>query len=382
MADLIRVLVVQPYVPAYRVPLFREMRHRMRSRGFELVLASGQSSTDDRARGDDAAQQEADVVMRQRRFTMGAKVVLHREVAPVLREFTPDLIIVEQAIKNLETYEILLHRARHRHVQVAMWGQGRSYSTRQSPVEAWAKQRLTQRADWFFAYTDAGARHVVEQGFARGRVTVLQNTIDAEALRADLDSVTDEQLASFRTRHGLTEGRSALFLGGLDARKGLDFLVDAAVEIEARLPGFRLLVGGAGSDSTRLEQAVHEGAPLCLLGRVEGASKAVALRAADVLLIPEWIGLVAVDSLVSGCPIVTTRHPSHSPEEEYLASGRTAVYTAHDLTVYADATAELLHDRPRLDELAAACRADGATMSIEAMADRFVGGIEAWWNSR
>jgi glycosyltransferase involved in cell wall biosynthesis len=79
-----------------------------------------------------------------------------------------------------------------------------------------------------------------------------------------------------------------------------------------------------------------------ILGRLDGRAQALALRCADVLAVPEWIGLVAVDSLVAGVPLVSTDHPSHSPERDYLADGVTSVFSAHRVDDYADALAACL----------------------------------------
>ena len=64
-----------------------------------------------------------------------------------LRAWSPDHVIVEQAIKNLETYPLVLRRTVSGGPRIAMWGQGRSFSTAQSPCEASFKQWLTRRCD-------------------------------------------------------------------------------------------------------------------------------------------------------------------------------------------------------------------------------------------
>ncbi len=289
-----------------------------------------------------------------------------------------DLVIVEQAIKNVETYPLLARKSLDG-PSVAMWGHGRSYSTPQGPALAATKQFLTRRCDWFFAYTQPGADHVISHGFPAARVSVLNNTIDTGALRRDLDSVSADDAAAFSRQQGLTPGRTALFLGGVDSAKGIDFLLESAVEAEKRLPGFILLVGGAGDQLDDVGQAQRAGAPIRALGRLDGHAKALALRAADVMAIPSSVGLVAVDSLVAGVPITTRANGTHGPEADYLTpevAVRLAATT--DAAGYAQAITDLLADPVRLAEMGSRCRAEAARYGLDHMIDAFVEGVLAW----
>lgn len=376
--DLSRVLIVQPYIPAYRVPLFAAMRAELREHGVELAIAAARAGGADSSRGDDTTTAAADILLGERRISVGSKSLLLRHVGQAIDDFRPGYVVVEQAIKNLETWPLLLKRGGATRPSVGLWGQGRSYSTAQSAMEARAKQWLTRRADWFFAYTQAGVDHVIASGFPRARTTVLQNSTDTRALRQHLADVTQADLDDFRVANGLTPGRTALFLGGVDARKGISFVLEAAGEIARQLPGFTLLVAGSGESAGEVEHAQEQGGPVRYLGRVDGRDKAMVLAVADVLMIPEWVGLVAVDSLASGTPIVTTRHPSHSPEVEYLVDGLTAVIADHDVTQYAAAVAALLTDPVRHEAMTTRCLAAADDFSIEQMAHRFTVGIGDW----
>jgi glycosyltransferase involved in cell wall biosynthesis len=259
-----------------------------------------------------------------------------------------------------------------------MWGQGRTYSTRQNAVAGKLKQLLTQRADWFFAYTNLGAEYVVAQGFPSSRTTVLWNSIDTTALQADLAAVSTAELDSFRSAHGLKKGNTALFLGGIDDRKGIRFLLESAREIGVAAPDFCLLVGGSGEMESVIARESASGGPVRYLGRLEGREKALALAAADFLMIPEWVGLVAVDSLAAGRPLVSTRHGSHSPEFEYLVEGDTLVLSEHEPSEYARAVLDLLKCPERLTRMSDRGQLIAKDLSIERMADNFVLGVLAW----
>lgn len=376
--DSQRLLIVQPYVPAYRVPLFAKMRVELLEHGITLAVASSKADGHDGARGDDSTAESADFLLNQRRMRLRNKTLLLRQVGSVIESFRPGFVIVEQAIKNLESWPLLLEQRRTCRPSVAMWGQGRSYSVDQSDAVALTKQWLTRHADWFFSYTQSGADYVASHGFPRDRTTVLWNSTDTDALRADLRDLSTSDVDVYRSALGLTPGRTALFLGGVDERKGIPFLLSAAREVASQLPGFVLLVGGSGALGSVVEQAERSGEPIRLLGRVDGREKSLALAASDVLMIPEWIGLVAVDSLASRTPIISTHHPSHSPEVEYLKDGVSAIFTDHTVRAYSSAVVNVLREPQKLDALRMECDNSLSGLSIDAMVGNFVSGALNW----
>jgi glycosyltransferase involved in cell wall biosynthesis len=333
-------------------------------------------------RNDVSAQGETDIILDETALGIGRRRIYVRHLGHALDEFRPDMVIVEQAIKNVETYRLLARSRFGGGSRVAMWGQGRSYSVPQSKAEAGFKLWLTRRSDWFFAYTQLGAAHVIDRGFDQGRVTVLRNTIDSESLAADLREVTPDDVEGVRSTLGLRHGRTAIFIGGVDEHKGIGFLLAAAVELERKVPGFRLLVGGAGSQEGLVRELEAAGGPVRYLGRLEGRSKAVALSVADLMLIPEWVGLVAIDSLVAGRPIVTTDYWSHSPELEYLVHESNCLIAPHDVGRYVDAVAKLFREPDRLVALQLQARSDSVDYGMAGMVDRFAQGIMAWSESR
>lgn len=376
-----RLMVIQPYVPAYRVPFFHELRRVLSGMDVKLFLAAGRPEGDMERRGDDRTVGVADEIVAIRQLNVGGRKLLRRRVGPVIHRVQPDLIVVEQAVKNLETYPLLVRQAVGTGARVGMWGQGRTFSTPQGETARRAKDWMTGRCDWFFAYTDEGAEYVAAHGIPADRVTVLNNSIDSDQLRADLAMVTDEAVAMFRGEHGLTLGQTALFMGGVDRTKGIDFLLDTACIVAEAIPGFRLLVAGSGSSEPVVRARQAAGEPIVALGRVDGEAKALALRVAEVMMIPEWVGLVAVDSLVAARPIISTTHASHSPEFAYLRDKRNAFVFDHDIHEYAKGVTSVLEDPKRLAAVQDQARTDSFQYSIDKMAERFAQGVGKWRDS-
>lgn len=374
--DVARILVIQPYVPTYRIPLFRYLRRELPKHGLEFRVAAA-SPTGIQAAREDAVHAEEDFHIRQSHVTLGNRSIQIRRIGQVLRDYRPDMIILEQAIKNLESWQLLLKASRHRPL-VGLWGQGAPYSQDPSAAVARLKSIMTKRARWFFAYTDAGAEFIASEGFSRDRITVLRNSTDTNQLRTDIQSTSEHQVREFRQTHKLTPGKTALFMGGIDSRKGLEFLIQSVERIQELEPEFRLLVAGAGSDVGKVLEATENGISLEYLGRLEGEEKALALETCDFVLTPTWVGLVATDALAAGKPIATTDHHSHAPEIAYLEDGRHRVTSEHSPSAFAAMVVCLIRDPGRLQRLQQACDSRGYQYSIESMGQRFVSGIVEW----
>ncbi|MFF5013630.1 glycosyltransferase family 4 protein [Streptomyces sp. NPDC001165] len=369
-----RVLIVPPYLPEYRVTFFERLTSRMRDHGVAVTVAHG-SPTGSLARRGDTGSLSGALALPQRAFRVGGRTLLWRNLGELARRC--DAVVLEQALRNLEAYPLLVRARLHGGPAVCLWGHGGTYTHRQRAAERAAKDALTRRADWFFAYTKGGARYAVRAGMPADRVTVVRNSVDTTALQAALAQVTPQQLRDFRARHGLTAGRSAFFMGGLDTPKRIPFLLAAAELTARRLPGFRLVVAGDGAQRRLVEEAAaRPGTPVVYLGPIQDARRKALLGAAcDVLLMPGAVGLVAVDALALSTPVVTTPDAAHGPEFEYLEEGRNARVVLGDESEFADATAALLIERTRLEALRRACQEDSVQYSGEAMSARFAEGL-------
>lgn len=375
-----KLLVINPWIPAYRVPFYNLLDVALAQQDIQLVVARSGAPPSMARRGDMAGGRWAKDVPTSW-LTLGGREIPRRRIASLMRELQPDLVVVEQALHNPETYPLLLRHAMGG-CGVAMWGHGRSYSSTQSASGAAFKQWLTRRGDWFFAYNQVGADHVVAHGFPRARVSVLNNTIDTGRLRADLEAVEPGELGAFRREQGLTPGRTALFLGGVDESKGISFLLESARIAGELMPGFVLLIAGDGDSVPEAQAARAAGVPVRILGRADGHAKALALNAADVLAIPQRVGLVAVDALVSARPIITTDQPLDGPEYDYLVPGETSVVTAQTAADYAHALVATLSATDRLADMQAAAQRVSYRYTLDGMVDSFVEGVLAWQDLR
>ncbi|MEV3904204.1 glycosyltransferase family 4 protein [Mycobacterium sp. NPDC050551] len=106
-------------------------------------------------------------------------------------------------------------------------------------------------------------------------------------------------------------GRSVLFLGRFDEpRKGMALLLRALPALVERFPDIEILVVGRGDEDELREDAKDLAGHLRFLGQVDDATKASAMRSADVYCAPntggESFGIVLVEAMAAGTAVVAS----------------------------------------------------------------------------
>jgi len=151
-----------------------------------------------------------------------------------------------------------------------------------------------------------------------------------------------------------TDEPTVLFLANLQRRKGIFVLLEAFERVATAVPGSRLLVAGDSDDEEEVRSAV-EASPsrdrIELLGRLDRAAAADAMRAADVYCLPSFsepFGISALEAMACGRPVVGTNVGglAHLIQP---AGGRTV--PAGDAGALATALAELLLDPAKRSEM-------------------------------
>lgn len=363
-----KVVIVQRRLTNYRVPLFEQLRHRLETSGVELFLVHGDPTQDERRKKDEGFISWAEHAPCH--YFINGQICWQN-----FREQTEgaDLVILTQ--ENKLIYNLVALTVR-RPKLVAFWGHGRNLQARKRDVVLERFKRLTtKRVDWWFAYTGLSVDLVKEQGFPPDRITNLENAIDTRTLSDLVAAVDDAQLVAQRDEMGLTLGLSAIFIGSLYEEKRIDFLIEAATRVAARLSGFCLVVVGDGIQRSLVESAANVHPCIKYVGAKSGMEKARLLRLADVFMNPGLIGLSILDAFVAGLPMVTTEGGLHSPEIDYLRNGENGLMTQDAMEVYVDAIVAVLEQDALRNRLSQGARASTGRYTIENMTERFATGI-------
>lgn len=368
-----RVTIIHPWLPQYRIPFFKGLRDSLESQDIELTVAYGPPPPDSAGRSDLGELAEA-VPLVTRRISFGQFDLIHHEHSQVTTG--RDLVVVEHAIRNAETYRLLAAR-RRRGQKVATWGHGGTYGKEHPAPLQWLKREVGNRADWFFAYTAGGAERVIAGGFPRSRTTVVQNATDTGALRRAVAALTDADVAQFRNLIGLANGPTGVYIGALSASKRLDFLLESGQRVRESVPGFQLVLVGDGPLLAEIrKQADPSWVRIC--GPLFGTDLAPLARIADLVLNPGLVGLAIVDSFALGLPMITTDWPFHSPECEYLEHGVNGWKSLNTMDSFASDVTTILQNPTLLESLRGGTSRSAQTYTMEEMVQRFAtGAVEA-----
>ncbi len=133
----------------------------------------------------------------------------------------------------------------------------------------------------------------------------------------DLEKFRPMDQKEVRRQLGLNGEKLLLYVGRVEPLKGLDLLVETAAQIEAGDESVRMMVvggGGPGEPETdrvrRLAEERQVDDLIEFVGRVDQDQLPLYYNAADVCVVPSYyesFGLVALESMACGTPVVASR---------------------------------------------------------------------------
>jgi glycosyltransferase involved in cell wall biosynthesis len=365
---MIKIAIIHPGMPNYRLSFFEKLTLELAKEKIALDVFFGEPENAWKLRNDQG-NLDRSVYLPTRQIKIGGRTLLYKSLKTISGLENYDLVIAEHAIRNLETFQLIAKR-----VPLAFWGHGRTYTQPTSPFTEAVKARLARNARWFFSYTKSGADAVAAAGLSSAKITVLNNAIDTNTLKLQLEQISDDDVAKFRTEQLNNASKVALFLGALDKSKKIEFLFDSLDIVAKDDPNFRFLIVGDGPLRGLVSKLVSTRPWAFQFGSQFGAKKALILGVADTLVIPGRAGLVVVDSFVAELPIITTPDRYHPPEFDYLVSGVNSIVVNEDVKTYSLAVQNSF--KPEVSSaLREGCRQSSSRYSLDAMVENFVQGV-------
>ncbi len=156
------------------------------------------------------------------------------------------------------------------------------------------------------------------QAFSRRPVMRLRHVVDAKAL-----GVTTTE-----TDHRLSPERRVLFVGRLEAEKGVFDLLEAFEVLQESIPGAKLRMVGDGRSHEEVERLAVENPSVEICGFAEYEALGNHYRWADVLCLPSWFdtyGLVIDEAMAFGVPFVATDRVGEVAERSATGAGDVVV---------------------------------------------------------
>ena len=369
-----RVAIIQRVLPHYRIQFFEELHQRLAANGVALTVYYGREYPGTVPKTTPVSAAWGKEIC-NRYWSVAGREIVWQRVPPEVWE--ADMTIVEQAIRFPLNFRLQTRRL-YGAQKLAFWGHGRNYQAHNARglTEA-IKRMLIRGVDWWFAYTDLSARAVAAAGFPRERITIVNNTIDSEGLRAAMARVTPAQIEWVRVQQGLIGTAVGLYCGGMYPDKRLPFLIDAIKRIKARVPDFEMIFIGDGPDAHLAKHAAESLPWVRYLGPLYDDARAVYLCMAKIMLMPGLVGLAVIDAFVADTPLATTAIDFHSPEIAYLKHGVNGLISADEIDHYADMVVNYFADSTSAEILISGCRQAAAELTLTTMVANFSQGVMA-----
>jgi glycosyltransferase involved in cell wall biosynthesis len=278
-------------IPApFRIPLFNALAARPDVELRVLFLAAADPRRRHYELHEDEWRFDRRVLPGRELRRGGRWIVLNRQVGRELRRFRPDAVAVG-GWNQPAFWQALLYTRTHR-VPLLVWVEStlRDARSEARPLEL-AKRALVRGAAGAFVPGRASAEYARALGFPDERIVVAPNAVDRRLF--------GERVARLRRTH---DGCRFLYVGRLDAEKGLDVLLEAFRDV----PG-ELEIVGSGTEEAALRRAAPERVSFTgPLGRDDVVAR---YAAADAFVLPsrseQW-GMVLNEAAAAGLPLVAT----------------------------------------------------------------------------
>ncbi len=193
---------------------------------------------------------------------------------------------------------------------------------------------LLRHIDAFTAVSEAAAEYLLS--LADVSVEIIPNGINLKHFHKPTVTKEADKL------------KTILYVGRLEHRKGVKYLLDAYAELETRESNVRLQIAGDGPDREKLEaQAKELGLKRVeFLGFIDEATKKQLLHTADLFCSPavfgESFGIVLLEAMASGLVTVAGDNPGYESVMQGL--GKLSLINPKDTSLFAHRLQLMLFD--------------------------------------
>jgi len=323
----VRVLIMQPTVPKYRVPVFKELAARS---GLDVTICHGRQSSIPETVPDGYK-----TLFKQYRTsgTLLGGFEWHSPPIGLISKRNFDVAILQWNVRIL-SLPLTILRCRLAGIPIVLWGHG--YSKHEASIKATMRQLMGLLGDAVLVYNRSTADALVRAGVPRAQTFVALNAVDPTPIRQEIDQwkARPDELAAFASKLWLPGGPNLLCVSRLLDANRIDRMITAVAGLKGRFAGIKAVLVGTGPAEAALRALATK---LKVADRVhfagaiyEEADLAPYFLTAHQFVYPENIGLSLNHGMAYGLPIITSdRIDSQNPEIEALRHGHNGLLYAH-----------------------------------------------------
>jgi glycosyltransferase involved in cell wall biosynthesis len=366
-----KVLIITRLLPQYRIDFINRLKTNLAKQGVELSYVYGKSENQDALKKDEVDLSWGTYIPNKTWTIKGMELVWQ----PCLSHLDDkDLIIVEQANRNLIVYFLIFRRLLTKK-KFAFWGHGRNMQAAEDDWRNSFKTLFLRQCDWWFAYTQKVKELLMSSAFPADRITCVQNAIDTKALSQHYDGLTEKDTAKLKQELGIDSNNTVIYCGGIYQEKRIPFLLEACDKIREQVKDLQVIVIGSGPDAGLVREAALSREWLHYVGPKFGLERVKYFKISAATLMPGLVGLAILDSFAMQTPMITTEFPFHSPEIEYLKNGENGIITENTLEGYVAGVLKVLQNESVHQRLIEGCREAAGKYTVDQMVENFSAGV-------
>lgn len=234
-----------------------------------------------------------------------------------------DTVVVGPALSSLPTWCILLARRLQRK-RTFLWGQCGRRGDRS--IRRFAQELMNRLATGLMVYGQSEYQAAQELGLDEPKVHVVNNATRTNTPEEISDAEVFDRASSKFGRATSVGELTILYLGRVIPEKKVDVLLEAGRLLVNNFPQLRIKVVGGGDGLQQVTAAFDE-PYITFYGPVYDPAKLRSLFSeATIVCSPFHMGLVAVDALREGVPVMIPDNPMNASEVEALTPGVNAKY--------------------------------------------------------
>ena len=232
---------------------------------------------------------------------------IHLNLWSNLRGFDPDIIITEGASNAINNLQCFIY-ARFFKKKIVQWGlgaiQGRKESVSRKILNFLFFDWIERSSDSAIAYSSAGARYYIDQGFSPERVFIAVNTVDTGQRVHDLKMFAKQKKLSLPSP--VPDIFNILYVGALSENKGIPLLLTVFKRLHAQHSNISLTIVGEGPLREMIERFVRDNGLADRVFLAGHVSEQIAkyFYYASVKVMPGLGGLAISDALAHGVPVI------------------------------------------------------------------------------
>lgn len=298
--------MLQPALPKYRNPVFRELSRRP-GIDFQLFFSNDEPVKNVEPDGFRATP------IATRLLTRRPRLLWRKAHLDLVDPKRFDVIVAGWNTRYVSLIPCLLKAARL-NVPVVLWGHG--YSKRETFLKRSFRDFVANLATALIFYGHTGCKRFVARHGRPERAFVALNTLDQSEIQAARKKVLEAPgfLEEFKRKNGLDKGPVLLFVSRLVQDNRTDLLILAAKRLLPDFPDLRVVIVGGGEEEQHLrtvaKSAQVEQHTIFTGAIYEEAQLAPWFLSASLFVYPSNMGLSLLHAMGYGLPVITTDQSS------------------------------------------------------------------------